>query len=566
MSEYEFIVALTLIFSVAALLLVVASRYSLPAVPFYVLAGVFIGGFIDEGQLFDLAQWGIAFLVFAFAVQFEPFSDESLGRDAWLVGVVQILVTGTITYAVAHLVGFTGLQAVYFAIAGTLSSSLVALSLLERRVRLRSLHERLAEALHFVEDVAAILIILVLHAVVYTDDAVLTMLAGVGLLVGALAFRRFVFDRIATFADGDVEILMLTAISLIIGFIAVAELTGVSIVVGAFAAGLAVTSEYPHDIGVVDAIGSLEDFFAPIFFVTVGALLTFPLLSAPAVAMETLGVAALLVAVIVVLNPLVIYGSLRWRGYDSRTAFLTGYSLDQISEFALIIAIEALVAGLLVDALFDAIVLATIITMLASAATARRAANWHRRLVDRGLLTTSREAVARKSRVADDLSGHVIVTGYDREGQQIVAVCEELDYPYLVIETDPNRRDQVRAACENYVFGDTMADATWTVARADEAALIVATNPRRAWAEHVLSLEVGSDTIVRAVDVESGVDLLERGALFVAVPDALAAERLHNHVEALLADELSREELRELAAERLDQAVEYGPSDVARVR
>ncbi|MFP9191790.1 cation:proton antiporter [Natronosalvus vescus] len=566
MSEYEFIVALTLIFSVAAVLLVVASRYSLPTVPFYVLAGVFIGGFIDEGQLFDLAQWGIAFLVFAFAVQFEPLSDETLGRDAWLVGVVQITVTGTITYAAAHLVGFTGLQAVYFAIAGTLSSSLVALSLLERRVRLRSLHERLAEALHFVEDVAAILIILVLHAVVYTDGTVLTMLAGVGLLVGALAFRRFVFDRVATLADGDVEILMLTAISLIIGFVALAELTGVSIVVGAFAAGLAVTSEYPHDIGVVDAIGSLEDFFAPIFFVTVGAFLTFPLLSAPVVALETVGVAAVLVAVIVVLNPLVIYGSLRWRGYDSRTAFLTGYSLDQVSEFALIIAIEALVAGLLVEALFDAIVLAAIITMLGSVAISRYAEDWYRQLVGRELLTASHESIARASRVPDDLAEHVIITGFDREGKQLVAVCEELDHPYLVIETDPNRRDQVRKACDNYVFGDTMADATWAVARADEAALIVATTPRRAWAKHVLSLEVGSNTIVRAVNVESGVDLLERGALFVAVPDTLAAEQLRDNVEALLAGDMTREELRELAAKRLDRAVEYGPSDVARVR
>ena len=559
MSEFELIATLTLIFVVAAVLLVVSARYSLPTIPLYLLAGVLVGAFVDEGQLLDLAQWGIAFLVFAFAVHLEPLEEGGLEVDSTLVAIGQLAVTGAIVYAIGLALGFDGLDAAYFAIAGTLSSSLVALSLLERRVRLRSLHERLAESIHFVEDVAAILVVLLLSAFVYADGSVTVLLVGVAMILGALAIRRYLFDSFTTYADGDVEILMLTGVSFIIGFVAIAEYTGVSIVVGAFAAGLAVSSAYPHDVEVIDAIGSLEDFFSPIFFVTLGALVTIPTL-------DTLGVGAVLVLAVVVLNPLVTFALLRWRKYDSRTALLTGYSLDQVSEFALIIAIEALVAERIAPDLFDAIVLAAIVTMFVSAITHRYAGSGYRRLVDAGLVDPDVEAIASRSHVSDDLEGHVVVTGYDREGQQIVTACEATGEPYVVVETDPNRRAAVREHCQNYVFGDPLTAATWEVARADTAALIVANVPRPEWAEHILTLEVEADTIVRAVDVESGVALLDRGALFVAIPDVLASEAVRTNVEAYLDGELSREDVRERSRERLERAVEYDSSGTTHVR
>ncbi|TYL39172.1 sodium:proton exchanger [Natronococcus pandeyae] len=559
MSEFEFIAALTLIFVVAAALLLLATHYSLPTVPFYLLAGVAVGLFVDEGQLLDLAQWGIAFLVFAFAVELDPLEGGGLRRDSTIVSVVQLLVTGLIMYGVGLGIGLDGLNALYFTLAATLSSSLVALSLLERRIRLRSLHERMAESIHFVEDVVAIGTILLLSAFVYTEGSLLALATGVALIGAALLFRQFLFDRFVTAAESDVEILMLTGVSLIIGFIALAELVGVSIVVGAFAAGLAVASEYPHDVEMVDAIGYLEDFFTPIFFITLGALVSIP-------TVETLGIGALLLFAVFVLNPMVTYLVLRWREYDSRTATLTGYNLDQVSEFALIIAIEALVAGLLVPELFDAIVLAAIVTMFGSTVTERYAEAGFQRLVELDVFESDTERVRERSQVRDGLEDHVIVTGYDREGQQVVEACESIDQSYVVLESDPTREEAVKDHCENYVLGDVMTTSTWTVANAEEAGLIVGTVARESWAEQILALDIDADIMVRAVDVESGADLLEQGALFVAIPDELAAERLKNQVEAVLTGEVSREELREQGEERLERAVEYGPSDVQRLR
>lgn len=559
MSEFEFVAALTLIFVVAAALLVIATQYELPSVPFYLIAGIGVGLFVDQGLLLDLAQWGIAFLVFAFAVELEPLDGGSMRRDSVIVALAQALLSGMVLFGIAIGIGFDALNALYFAIAATLGSSLVALSLLERRIRLRSLHERLAESIHFVEDLIAVLIILLLSAFVYADGSLLALATGLLLFAIAFGIRYALYERFTEFAGGDVEILMLTGISLLIGFIVLADVGGVSIVVGAFAAGLAVASRYPHDVETIDAIGYVEDFFAPIFFVTLGALLTVPTL-------EVLGLSAMLVVAVFVINPIITVAILEWRGYDSRTALLTGYSLDQVSEFSLIIAIEALAAGVLAPQLFEAIVVAAIVTMLGSVLTREYVDHGYQWLVARGLLAPIENDVRENSSVADDLSDHVIITGYDREGQQIVEVCERGDHPYLVIESDPTRQASVRNHCDNYVFGDTLTEVTWRVANAETAALIVYTLPRERAAERILSYDLGGEVIVRTLDVETGAALLDRGALFVAIPEVLAAERLSDLVEAVLVGEMTQEELRERGRERLDRAVEYGPSDVRRLR
>ncbi|MEM4780800.1 MAG: cation:proton antiporter, partial [Halalkalicoccus sp.] len=72
----EVIGSLTAIFVLAAVLLLAASRYSLPVIPFYLVAGILAGVVIAEEHLLDLAQWGIAFLVFLFGVEFDA---EELG-------------------------------------------------------------------------------------------------------------------------------------------------------------------------------------------------------------------------------------------------------------------------------------------------------------------------------------------------------------------------------------------------------------------------------------------------------------------------------------------------------
>ncbi len=543
----EVIGALTLIFVVAALLLLLSNRYSLPVIPFYLVAGILAGLVITEEPLLDLAQWGIAFLVFLFGIELEPGELGALGRDGTLVAVVQLSITGGLFYVVGLLFGLGQLNAFYLAVAAALSSTLVSLAHLEKRIRPRMTYERLGETIHFVEDLVAIAIVLGLSALVYSPEPAWIQIAtGVGLLVAGVLIRRYLFERIAGMAD-DPEILMLVAISLIIGFVALTELFEVSIVVGAFAAGIAVAREFPYGLEMVDAVEDLEDFFSPIFFVTLGALVTVPTL-------ETVVLALAVVVGVLLINPVVTILTLVWRGYDTRTATLTGVSLDQVSEFTLIIAIGALAAGAIAEPLFDAIILAAIVTMIVSPYTRTYGEELNQFLTDRGLLAADRDKIAERSHVDEDLEDHVIIVGYGTEGKEIAQACEEADRDYVVIENDPLLIDDVSQDVDNYAFGDVAGDSVWEIAGIDSAALIVSTLVQEERSTRVLDLDTDAEVIVRATDEDSAKELFERGALYVAVPDLLAAERLSEQVRRALETDEYREELRERSLDRIDSA------------
>ncbi|MHC3437019.1 cation:proton antiporter domain-containing protein [Natrialbaceae archaeon A-gly3] len=544
----EVLFALTAIFGLAALLLLVAARRGLPVIPFYLLAGVLAGVVIDETQLLDLAQWGIAFLVLLFGihVDFEAFRET--GRIGAGVALVQASIIGALAAAVGLAIGFDAVNAVYFAVAAALSSSLVATSYLDAETGARPTYERLAESIHFTEDVLGVLVVLGLSVFVYAATPALEQFAVAGGMVAlALGIRYYLFHRLTARLRGDPEVMMLVGVSFAIGFIALAEAANLSIIVGAFAAGIAIADDYPHSLELVDTIDDLEDFFTPIFFVTVGALLTIPTL-------ETVGYTLVLVAAVLVVNPLLVAAILLRGGFDGRTAILTGLTLDQVSAFSLFIAIEALAAGTITRPLFDAIVLAAAITMIVATYTARHAGSINRWLRHRGLIRVLGESLSERTHVTDALEDHVIVVDFEHGGRQVLEACSALERPVLVLEDNPVLFAEISEQCENYVYGDVGDDRVWELARVDDAALVVSLTPERDRTEAVVDLETDTPRVVRVDGTDAAREFTGRGAAGVIYPDAIAAERVGDDLEALLSGEIDRREFAELGSEHFEPA------------
>ncbi|MXV61130.1 sodium:proton exchanger [Natronorubrum sp. JWXQ-INN-674] len=548
---YEILFALTLIFGLAAALLLVAAQKGLSVIPFYLLAGVLAGvvfegiGF-DETQLLDLAQWGVAFLVFLFGIHVDVEAFRSTGRISVTVGFVQAALIGTLTVGVGLLFGLEPLNAAYLAIAAALSSSLVATSYLGDENGARPTYERLAESIHFTEDLFGVLIVLGLSAFVYAATPAWEQLAVAGgIFALALGIRYVAFHRLTARLRGDSEVMMLLGVSFVVGFIALAEAANLSIVVGAFAAGIAIADDYPHSLELVDTVDDLEDFFTPIFFVTVGALLTIP-------GLETLGYTLALVVAVLILNPLLVAFILLRTGFDGRTAILTGLTLDQVSVFSLFIALEALAAGQIARPVFDAIVLATAITMIVATYTGRHAGTINRWLRDRGVVRFLGEPVGDRTIVADDLEDHVIIVDFEHGGRQVLEACSSLDRPTVVIEDNPVLFEEVREECENYVYGDVLNETVWELAQLEDAAAVISLTPEHDRAETVVDLEADVPRVVRVTETETADEFLERGATGVIYPDTIAAERVGDDLEALLAEEISREAFAERGREHYE--------------
>ncbi|WIV67609.1 cation:proton antiporter [Natrialbaceae archaeon AArc-T1-2] len=559
----DLLTTVAIVFIVAGPFLLVANRFQLPTVPLLILAGVVAGPFIDEELTLELAQYGIALLVFSFGVSVQFSGVRTVFLDSEVVALGQILVVGSLGVGFGLVFGVPVEEAIYLGIAAALSSTIVGTSLFQTEIRRDLVRGRLAEAIHLGQDLLAIVLILVLAAETLALGQVAPLVAyGLGLVVAAVLVNRYLFDVIGEFAGDSDELMIVSVISLLVVFVGAAEFAGVSIVVGAFAAGLAVRHDPVEYLGLFNGLESVRDFFVAIFFVTIGALVVLPFVEIGwNESVEKLLLTGGIVLLTAVVKPAITTGILIYQGYETRTATLTSLNTDQVSEFSLIIAIEAALLGVLSPSLFDAIILAAAVTMVTSTITGSYNEKIYRVLATHGVLDGTHRKIDEWSDVPQNTSDHVIVVGYGRQGRQLVEACEDLDQPYVVIENDPVRRDEVVSECDAFVFGDAMERYTWEKANVETARIAVSTVDSDPVSRRILSFEFDADVTLRASDEETALDLLEEGALYVTVPELLAGQRLTQYVQELLEGDLTPEELREERMAVLEERPRVGHPD-----
>jgi monovalent cation:H+ antiporter-2, CPA2 family len=557
----DLLTAVSILFILVGPLLLVANRFTLPTVPFFVLAGIIGGFFVDPDFVLELAQYGIALLVFTYAIRIDLEAIQTVIVDGELIALGQILILGSLGVVFGIALGVAPSEAIYFGIAAALSSTIVGTALLQREISMAIVHGRIARSIHFVQDLIAIVIVLILGAGTLESNYVATALvAGLALLLLAIAVNRYLFDLIGqTVGDSD-ELMILGVISLLAIFVAMAEYAGIPLAIGAFAAGLSVRHEPVEYLGLFNGLQSIRDFFVAIFFMTIGALVVLPLVELGwTESIDKFLLVGGLVILTSIIKPIITTAILIHRGYEARSATLASISTDQVSEFALIIAIEALLLGALSQFVFDAIILAAAITMMASSFTQRYDEEIYRALADRGMVSGRHKRIDEWSNVPSELSDHIIIVGYGRQGRKLVEACEDSGYPYVVIENDPARREKVTTDCAAAVIGDAMEQYTWEKASVDNAQLIVSTIDSEPVSRRLLSFGFEADVTLRTGDRTLAHDLLEKGALYVSHDDLLAGQRLVQQLQALIDGDLSREELRKQQLNDLDRHADQTP-------
>ena len=534
----DLLTTVSVLFIVAGPFLLVANRFKLPTVPLLIVAGLFSGIFVQEELTLELAQYGIALLVFWFGVKTELDSVRTVLKDSEVATLAQIVVVGSLGIGLGLVLGIPFQESIYLGIAAALSSTIVGVFLLQKEMQRNVVRGRLGESIHFVQDLIAVILLLVLGAGTFELDPIATQLGyGVLFLIGAAFVNRYIFDLLGRLAGGSSELMIVGAVSILVLFIGAARLTEVSIIVGAFAAGLAIRHDRERHLDLFNGIESIKDFFVAIFFLTIGALVALP-------TPETLLLAAGLVVLTAVVKPAVTTVVLIYQGYEARSATLTSLGIDQVSEFSLIIAIQALLLGALGQTVFDAIILAAAMTMITSSLSQRFDERIYQVLADRNLIVGRHSKIDASSRVPEGMAGHVIVVGYGRQGRKLVRACRSLDQACVVVENDPEVRQIVREECEAFVFGDAMDRYTWEKAQAGSAKLILSTVPYDPISKRILELGVDADVVLNATEVDTALDLMEEGALYVVVSDLLAGEQLVTYTQAIISGEMTPEELR----------------------
>jgi CPA2 family monovalent cation:H+ antiporter-2 len=381
------------------------------------------------------------------------FSIEDIlrsSRQFFIGGAAQVLLTIGAVVAIAVLLHYPLHQAVFFGFLASLSSTAIVLKMYGDRAELDTAHGRLDTGILLFQDIAVVPMMLMLPVLgdasaagAVTPLSVLVSLgkAVLGLLGVYVAARQavpFLLHQVIRLRNR--EMFFLLVVLLCLGTAWVTYSLGLSLALGAFLAGLIISeSEYSHHI--VAEITPFRDYFASIFFISIGMLLQSDYFRAhwPFLVMLTLLLIALKTGVVVLAA-----SALR---YPVRSSLLAGLGLAQIGEFSFLLAQQGSDRGLMTGDVFQLFINTSILTMLATPFLIQ-AGPW---------LTARLPEIAPAAGEKKDycaLIGHTIIAGYGLNGRNLATTLKATHIPYVVLEVNADTIRRVREEGEPIIYGD----------------------------------------------------------------------------------------------------------------
>lgn len=368
MAEHNVVYSVFLIFTGAAVLATLALYARQSLLVSYIVLGVLFGpsalGLVSDVTLFqELSHVGIVFLLFLLGLNLHPQKLWQMFRQATTVTFLSSGLFAGLGAGTGLVFGYSPMESVLLAAAMMFSSTIIGLKLLPATALH---HQHIGEiiiAVLLLQDVIAIVVLLVLHGLSGGEDTLVNMirfgLSLPGLLLFSFVTSRYLLTRLLARFDTIQEYIFLVAIGWCLGMAALAQAMGLSAEIGAFIAGVSVATE-PISRYIAESLRPLRDFFLIVFFFSLGAgfdLSVFPQVLAPA---------ALLAAIALVVKPWTFHWLLRRAGEEQKVAKEVGVRLGQISEFSLLIAILGLKVGVIEMQTSYVIQLATLLTFMVS--------------------------------------------------------------------------------------------------------------------------------------------------------------------------------------------------------
>jgi len=370
---------LALVFAGAAIGGLVAHRFRQPTILGYVLAGIVLGPFTPGPHVRDvhgleiLAEIGVILLMYSIGIEFSPRDLLQVKWVALIGGPLGIFLSVGLGIAAGLPVGLTVVQGATLGAIISVASTMVLSRLLIDAGRLHSPEGMAAIGITLVEDVAVVVMTIILPLfgnLTGEKLADLGLLMGkAALILGPLAFAawKLVPPLLARVAKTESpELFILVAVALGFGTAAVSHAVGLSLALGAFLAGMVISaSDYAHEA--LSRMLPLRDVFVALFFVTVGTLIN------PAALWERPVLLAMML-VLIVLGKFIIWAgvALLFR-YPWRTAVRIGVGLTQIGEFSYVLVQVARSASLVDDALYNCTLMASLLSIVLNTILVRAA-------------------------------------------------------------------------------------------------------------------------------------------------------------------------------------------------
>jgi CPA2 family monovalent cation:H+ antiporter-2 len=433
-----------------------------------------------EGQIAQLADFGVTLLMFTLGLEFSLGELRYLRRAAFGGGPLQMALTVPLGLGLGLLLGLPWAGAVTLGVAFAISSTAVGLKSLDDLGLGGSPGARFALGVAIFQDLVVIgfaVLLPVLYSAGQADGLVVSAVAqlvGKGLLFVTVAavLGRWVIPRllagVARTRNG--ELFTLTVFGLCVGIAFLGGALELSLALGAFVAGVTVSeSIFRHRI--MAEVRPLKDLFLSLFFVSVGLSIDLQLVAGLwwKIGLLTVG---LLVA-----KGLVVGVVARRLGWPLRASVLAALGLASGSEFSLLLLHKAdrlqpwpAAAG---QVWLAAIALSmALVPVLVRHAD--RVCAWLEGL-GLGQVRTAPPPEAKPSERVKALHDHVIICGYGPVGRRLVEALDAMGVSSLIVELNADTVRTLHRAGRPVLFADATHHETWSLAGVERARLVAFT-------------------------------------------------------------------------------------------
>lgn len=453
----DIFIELSAIVVITTLLAAMMRLLKQPLVVGYILSGIIVGpqalNLLQSSEYIELfSKIGVAILLFIVGLNLNPETIKDTGKISLATGLGQVVFTAAIGWLIIQALGFDFRSTLYLAVALTFSSTIIILKLLSDKGDLDKLYGKIAIGFLLVQDLVAILILLVVSVLGAgaggAIGGVLSALLAKGILATVLLYliSKYVLPRLSYYLAASAELLFLFSVAWGLGLASLFYYLGFTIEIGALIAGVTLSvSSYADEIS--SRLKPLRDFFIVLFFVLLGSQLA---------AADVSGLfwpVAVLSGFVLIGNPLIVLIIMNLLGYRTRTAFMAGLTVAQISEFSLILMALGLTLGHVSQSAVALVTLVGIITIAGSTYLILYA-DWLYEHCKGGLKILTWRTHPHREAQSKSGAADMIIFGYDRVGYDFVQAAKKIKARFLVVDFNPRSIAKLQAAKIPFCFGD----------------------------------------------------------------------------------------------------------------
>jgi CPA2 family monovalent cation:H+ antiporter-2 len=458
----DFLTDLLVAFAIGGLVVYALRPLRVPSLVGLLVAGAIVGphglSLIGEPERVELlAEIGVVLLLFTIGLELSLGQLLTMWRNIAGGGGLQVLLTVSATALLASIAYPGWGTPIFFGCLVALSSTALVLRLLGERAELEAPHGRITLGILLFQDLAIVPMILLVPFLAGRDadptHLALTVLAAAGVVAGVLIAAKYLIPLILrqVVRTRSRELFLTLLIVLCLGTAWITAEAGLSLALGAFLAGLAISeSEFSHQ-ALAEAI-PFRDAFGALFFLSVGMLLD------AHYTVTHLPFVLAIIAGVVVVKLLGAAVPTLLLGYPLRIAALVGLALAQVGEFSFILAHAGLNGGLMGHEEYQLFLSASVSTMLLAPALVALGGWLAPRLSSQQrVVPWASERVAATAKDID-YCNHVVIVGYGLNGQNVARTLRATEIPYAIIEMNPTTVEAARRAGEPIHFGDSVRD------------------------------------------------------------------------------------------------------------